>query len=161
MIVPEAATQVYLALGRKWNELSLEDRRNAQRRMYELQVEQESRTAAAHPDRAMLLDRGTIDGAAYWPDGEAAFYRDFQTTEAIEFARYDHIIILETAAAIGIYDGDASNQVRFEGAAEAIENARRLAALWAGHEKVSLVRAEHDLERKIDAVERIVAAYPF
>ena len=159
VVVPEAATQVYLALGRKWNELTLEERRDAQRRMYVLQLSQEADTAARHPALAMLLDRGTIDGAAYWPDGQAAFYRDFGTTESAEFARYDHIIVLETAAAIGIYDGDASNEIRFEGAAEAIENSRMLAALWAGHADVTLVKAEHDLEQKIAAVEAIIAPF--
>lgn len=158
VVVPEAATQVYLALGRKWNELTLDERRDAQRRMYELQLKQEAETAARYPGQAMLLDRGTIDGAAYWPDGEAAFYREFDTTEATEFARYDHILVLETAAAIGIYDGDASNEIRFEGAAEAIENSRKLAALWARHDKVTLVRAERDLKRKIDVVSEIVLA---
>ena len=158
VIVPEAATQYYNALGRKWNQLDLEAQREAQRGIYRLQMEQETRLAARHPDRVMLLDRGSIDGSAYWPDGPAAYWTDLQTTEAIEFARYDRVIILETAAVIGIYDGDTSNAIRFEGAAEAIENSRKLAALWAGHGNLSLVRAEHDLETKIAAVERLIAA---
>jgi predicted ATPase len=157
IVVPEAATQYYSALGRKWNQLDLEQQREAQRSIYRLQIAQEAKFAAMHPDRAMLLDRGTIDGSAYWPDGPSEYWVDLKTTEAAELARYDHIVVLETAAAIGIYDGDASNHIRFEGAAEAIENSRKLAALWAGHAEVTLVRAEHDLQRKIAAVEAIVS----
>lgn len=158
VVVPEAATQYYSALGLRWNQLDLDRQRDAQRGIYRLQREQEDRLAAAHPDRIMLLDRGTIDGSAYWPDGPDAYWVDLNTNEAAELARYDHVIVLETAAVIGLYDGDTSNHVRFEGAAEAIENARKLAALWSGHANITLVKAEHDLERKIAAVERIIAA---
>lgn len=157
VVVPEAATQYYLALGRKWNQLDLERQREAQRGIYRLQLEQESRLAAQFPGRTLLLDRGTIDGSAYWPDGPAAYWTDLGTTEAAELARYDHVIVLETAAVIGLYDGDTSNRIRFEGAAEAIENSRKLASLWAGHDRVSLVKAEIDLEKKIEAVEAILA----
>ena len=156
IVVPEAATQYYTALGRRWNQLDIEQQREAQRGIYRLQIAQEERLAALHPDRVMLLDRGTIDGSAYWPDGPAAYWTDLGTTEDAEFARYSQVIVLETAAVIGVYDGHASNDVRFEGAAEAIENARKLAALWAGHANVTLVRAEPELERKIDAVSRLV-----
>jgi predicted ATPase len=159
IVVPEAATQYYSGLGRKWNQLTLEQQRDAQRAIYRLQLAQEERLRAENPGRVMLLDRGTIDGSAYWPDGPSAYWTDLGTTEDAQFGRYDHVIVLETAAVIGLYDGDASNHVRFEGAAEAIENARKLASLWAGHANVSLVRAEADLARKVDAVAAIVATY--
>ena len=158
IIVPEAATQVYLALGRKWNELTLEERRDAQRQMYELQLSQEAEVAVRHPDRAMLLDRGTIDGAAYWPDGPSDYWRDLGTSEAEQLARYATVIVLETAAVIGLYDGPASNNVRFERAHEAIENATVLAALWSAHPRTHFVPASRELETKVAAVERIVLA---
>jgi predicted ATPase len=157
-LVPEAATQYYTALGRKWNELALDQQRDAQRGIYHLQIEQEQRIANASPGRTLLLDRGTIDGAAYWPDGPAAYWADLGTTEAFELARYDLIVILETSAAIGLYDGDASNQVRFEDAPAAMENARLLERLWSGHARVHAVRAETDLTKKIDAVAALVYA---
>src|SRR6476661_5391894 len=69
VLVPEAATQVYDALQTRWDRLDVEGRRDVQRRIYRLQVEQERRLADAHPDKVLLLDRGTIDGAAYWPEG--------------------------------------------------------------------------------------------
>jgi predicted ATPase len=80
VLVPEAATQVYAALRTRWDRLSLDGRRDVQRRIYRLQVEQEDRLAAEHPGKTLLLDRGTIDGAAYWPEGPADYWRDLGTT---------------------------------------------------------------------------------
>jgi predicted ATPase len=156
--VPEAATQYYRALGKRWDQLDLDRRRDAQRGIFKLQVAQEERFAALHPDRTLLLDRGTIDGAAYWPDGPLDYWRDLGTSEAQQLGRYATVIVLETAAAIGIYDGRASNEIRFEGAKEAIENAKVLAALWAAHPRTHLVPATPKLETKIAAVEEIVLA---
>lgn len=64
VLVPEAATQVYDSLGTRWDRLGLEGRRDVQRRIYRLQIEQEDLLAAQHPGKTLLLDRGTIDGAA-------------------------------------------------------------------------------------------------
>src|SRR3954463_1172939 len=77
-LVPEAATQVYDALQTRWDKLDLAGRRDVQRKIYQLQVDQEDRTAAANPDKILLLDRGTIDGAAYWPEGPDDYWRDVQ-----------------------------------------------------------------------------------
>src|SRR6059058_2304488 len=67
VLVPEAATQVYDALQTRWDRLDVPGRRDVQRKIYRLQVDQEERTLAANPGKILILDRGTIDGAAYWP----------------------------------------------------------------------------------------------
>ncbi len=156
--VPEAATQVYHLLNTRWDKLDLAGRHDAQRRMYRLQVEQEDRTARERPDKILLLDRGTVDGAAYWPEGPENFWSDVATTHARELARYDAVIILETCAAIGLYDNDASNPVRFEDPAGAIEAGKRLVELWSGHRGIHHVSACEILEDKIAAVEEILRA---
>jgi hypothetical protein len=155
-VVPEAATQYYTLLGKRWNQLELAQRREAQRGIYRLQVDQENRTARDHPDEILLLDRGTIDGAAYWPDGPDAYWVDLGSTLPQELARYDRVLVLESAAAVGAYDGDASNPVRFEDARAAIENGKRLASLWAGHPSVTHVAATEEFGRKLEHVEAIV-----
>src|ERR1700733_4341105 len=68
-LVPEAATHVYGALQTRWDRLDLEGKRDVQRRIYRRQLEQEQLSQSQHPDKILLLDRGTLDGAAYWPDG--------------------------------------------------------------------------------------------
>jgi predicted ATPase len=156
IVVPEAATQYYLAIGSRWDRLDLERRREAQRGIFRLQVEQEKRLAELNPDVTLLMDRGTIDGAAYWPDGPAAYWRDLGTSETEQLSRYATVLILESAAAIGLYDGDNSNTVRFEKAAEALENAKLLAALWSAHPRTHLVPATPDIAAKVDRVEQIV-----
>src|SRR5580692_4883172 len=108
ILVPEAATQVYSALQTRWDRLDLEGKRDVQRRIYHHQRQQEDRAATAHPDKILLLDRGTIDGAAYWPEGPDAYWHDLGTTLSFELTRYDSVIWMQTSAALGIYDGDAS-----------------------------------------------------
>jgi predicted ATPase len=151
-LVPEAATQVYTMLNTRWDRLAIEERRDAQRLIYRTQVAQELRIAEAHPDRHLLLDRGTIDGAAYWPDGPDAYWRDLNTSIDVQLARYAAVLLLETAAVLGIYDGDASNRVRFEDADAAIAAQRTLLALWRGHPRLVEVSASPSLEAKIDRV---------
>jgi predicted ATPase len=152
VVIPEAATQIYTRLNTRWDKLDLEGRRNAQRAMYRLQLEQEAAFAARYPDRVLLHDRGTIDGAAYWPEGPAAFWVDVGTTHAAELARYDAILWLETAAALGIYDGDASNAVRFEDPKAAIASGEALLTLWGDHPSVRHIGAFMNLDDKIAAV---------
>ena len=156
ILVPEAATQVYAMLNTRWDRLDLEGRREVQRRIYQVQLEQEGRVAAAHPDKALLLDRGTIDGAAYWPDGPDDYWRDLGTNLADELARYDHVIWLETSAVLGAYDGDESNFCRFEDAAGAIRSGELLKQLWSGHPRLQLVSAYGALADKVAAVEAAI-----
>ena len=105
-----------------------------------------------------LLDRGTIDGAAYWPDGADAYWIDLQTRHEIELSRYATVLWLETAAALGIYDGAASNAVRFEDAAGAVASGRQLLDLWGAHSDLHHVGAFVNLDDKIAAVIEILNA---
>jgi predicted ATPase len=156
--VPEAATQVYADLQTRWDRLDLNGRYDAQRRIYHLQVEQEERLARAYPNHILLLDRGTIDGAAYWPDGPEAYWRDLETTLERELARYDAVIWMETAAALGhdFYDGDSSNTCRFEDAPAAIESGKLLARLWHKHPKLMHLPAYPTIEEKVAAVDQLL-----
>ncbi len=155
-LVPEAATQVYDALRTRWDRLDLAGRRDVQRRIYHLQIEQEQRLAAEHPGKVLLLDRGTIDGAAYWPEGPDDYWRDLGTTLDAQLARYDRVVWMQTCAAIGAYDGDASNSCRFEDADAAIASGNLLAMLWSGHPKLIKVDAFADLDEKVRAVRRVL-----
>jgi predicted ATPase len=157
-LVPEAATQVYTLLQTRWDKLDFEGRRAAQRQMYRLQIDQESRLAAAAQSagKSLLLDRGTIDGAAYWPDGPDDFWRDVGTTRQRELNRYDAVVLLDTCARLGLYDGDQSNFCRFEDADAAIASTEFLKQLWAGHPHLHFVEAYPKLEDKIAAVESLV-----
>ena len=152
VLVTEAATQVYTMLQTRWDQLDLEGRRDVQRRIYHLQVEQEERFSREHPDKTLLLDRGTIDGAAYWPEGPQDYWRDLGTHADREIARYDAVILLETCAALGLYDGADSNFCRFEDAQAALLASERLKHLWSPHPRVRYVGASPRLEDKLAQV---------
>jgi predicted ATPase len=154
--VPEAATQVYDHLQTRWDRLDLPGRRDVQRRIYRLQRQQEDALAREHPRKILLLDRGTIDGAAYWPEGPDDYWQDLGTTAEIELARYDTVLWLETAAALGIYDGDSSNPCRFEDPATAVASGQLLQHLWRPHQNLRHIGAFADLADKLAAVREIL-----
>jgi predicted ATPase len=154
--VPEAATQIYDLLQTRWDRLDITGRRDVQRRIYHLQREQEDALAAEHPDKILLLDRGTIDGAAYWPEGADDYWRELGTTTGRELARYDAVIWLQTSATLGLYDHDASNPCRFEHPEAAIASGELLKRLWSGHQRLVTVGAYRDLGEKVAAVMMIV-----
>jgi predicted ATPase len=156
VVVPEAATQVYSKARTRWDLVDAIGRRELQRQIYFLQRRQEDLFAARHPNRILLLDRGTIDGAAYWPDGPEAYWADLGTSLAAELARYDHVVWMQTAAAIGIYDGSDSNACRFEDAAAAVASGEVLARLWSGHPHFHRNAAYRSLDDRIAEVRKML-----
>jgi predicted ATPase len=156
VLIPEAATQVYAALNTRWDRLDLLGRRDAQRQIYRLQRRQEDHHFSLHSNTTLLLDRGTIDGAAYWPEGPDAYWQDLGTSHEAELARYDMVIWMQTSAALGLYDGDASNTCRFEDPQAAIRSGEHLSQLWGKHPNLKSVQAYPSLSDKIDAVEKIL-----
>jgi predicted ATPase len=154
--VPEAATQVYDALQTRWDLLDIEGRRDVQRRIYALQIEQEERISREHPDKILILDRGTIDGAAYWPEGAQAYWQELGTSAEAELSRYDMVIWLETCATLNLYDGHRSNARRFESPEAAIESGRLLFTLWQPHPNLHHVAACLTIEKKLATVAAIL-----
>jgi len=102
--------------------------RATQRAIYYVQRELE---AIATPGAAITLcDRGTVDGAAYWP-GPGELWTEVGSTIAAELARYDVVIHLRTPPANGGYNHQ--NPLRLESAAEARAIDVRIAEVWAPH----------------------------
>jgi predicted ATPase len=161
VLVPEAATQVYERLQTRWDRLDLPGRCQVQRRIYHLQVQQERELAEKHPGKILLLDRGTVDGSAYWPQGPEDYWLDLGTTLEAELRRYDRVIWLETCAVLeGAYDGHESNPCRFEDRASAIASGQLLLRLWSRHPHLARVPAQRTLERKVDEVARLLGHPP-
>ena len=154
--VPEAATQVYERSRTRWDRLDVAGRRDVQRRIYQLQIEQEERAAREHEDKTLLLDRGTVDGAAYWPDGPEDYWRALGIAPERELSRYDAVIWMQSCAAVGAYDGAATYPVRFEDAAAALACDENLRAVWAGHRRFVTVDACETMEEKVRRVEGVL-----
>jgi predicted ATPase len=135
------------------------NRRAAQRAIFYIERELE-RLARAEPRTALVLcDRGSVDGAAYWPGPEAEMWAELQTTREAEFARYATVIHLATPPAGNGYDH--SNPLRTETAAEALAIDARIRQVWSGHPRVlDVPHAGHFLDKVSIALEHIRAELP-
>lgn len=159
VVVPEAATLLFAGGFPRATEASAQ--RCAQRAIFHVQRNLEDVQSARFPDRILLCDRGTIDGAAYWPVDQArGFFDDVGTTEADELERYDAVLFFESAAVGGIAI-EGGNPIRNESLVRATELDARLRALWSKHPRFVLVPHDTSFVRKImrglGALEALVA----
>lgn len=148
VVVPESATILFAGgFPRVPDSFA---RQATQRAIFGVQRSLEDVQAALYPDRVQLCDRGTIDGAAYWPDGPDDFFARMGSTHADELARYDAVIFFETAA-VGDIAVEGGNRYRTESNGEAIELDRRLRELWRPHPRFHHVPHDRSFLRKITA----------
>ncbi|MFM7103556.1 MAG: AAA family ATPase [Verrucomicrobiota bacterium] len=146
VVVPESATILFSGgfprsrnRGAVWS---------AQKAIYHVQRNLEDVQSAMFPQRVLLCDRGTLDGAAYWPGPVGGFFSAMETTVEAELARYDAVIFFETAAAGGMAI-EGGNPVRNESNQEAVRLDRKLRRLWERHERFILVPHNPSFFKKI------------
>jgi predicted ATPase len=158
VLVPEAATLLFS--GGFPRDADMVARKAAQCAIYHVQRNLEKVQSARFPDRILLCDRGTIDGAAYWPDETTSFFDAVETTEEQELSHYDAVIFFESAAVGGIAI-EGGNPTRIETNPEAVDIDRKLRALWSKHPRFTIVRHNPSFFKKITfalaALESIVA----
>ncbi|MFM7605419.1 MAG: AAA family ATPase [Prosthecobacter sp.] len=146
VLVPEAATMVFSGgFPRSTQPLAVHA---AQRAIYEVQRNLEDVQAALYPDRVLLCDRGTVDGAAYWPGEPHHFFDEIGSTLERELARYDAVIFFESAA-VGGMGIEGGNPIRNESLEKAVELDGKLRALWMKHPKFVLVPHNPSFFKKI------------
>jgi predicted ATPase len=146
VIVPEAATILFAGgfpRAQQWDA-----NRAAQSAIFHVQRNLEDVQAALYPERTLLCDRGTVDGAAYWYDGEEAFFHTVGTTLDAELARYDAVVFFETAAVAGL-SIEGGNPVRNESLSQAVALDRRLRTLWSRHPRFTLIEHHSSFLKKI------------
>jgi predicted ATPase len=157
VIVPEAATILFQGgFPRSFEPRAL---RIAQTTIFHVQRSLEDVQAAIYPGRTLLCDRGTVDGAAYWPDGAGHYFAAVGTTLEDELRRYGAVIFFETAAA-GNRPIEGGNPMRIESQERAVELDRKLRALWSRHPRFIFVPHNPSFFKKISfglaALESIV-----
>lgn len=108
---------------------SSEQKKAAQRAIFHVQRELEASVAPGSA-AVVLCDRGTVDGAAYWP-GPEPFWAAVGTTQAAEVSRYAAVVHLRTPSAENGYT--QTNPLRIESPAEAAAIDERIARVWNGH----------------------------
>jgi predicted ATPase len=100
--------------------------------------------------RGIICDRGTMDGAAYWPKSRENFLEQMKTNLDTEFARYDLVVHMESPNSNGGYDH--SNPLRTETAKEARTLDRRIQQVWRGHPRQILVPHRRSFMEKVETV---------
>jgi len=148
VIVPEAATMLFSGGFPRDGIAAVQ--RSAQTAIFHVQRNLEDIQRATYPSRVLLCDRGTVDGAAYWPDDPQDFFASVGTTLQAELARYDEVIFLETAA-VGGMGIEGGNPTRIESMDQAVAIHRALLALWSQHPRFTFVPHDPSFLRKITA----------
>jgi len=120
-------------------------RRAAQRAIFYVQRELEA-TAEGTNSALVLCDRGTVDGAAYWP-GPDELWPAVGTTRDEQIARYHAVIHLRTPLADGGYN--LLNPLRIETALEAAMIDARIAEHWMSHPRRFVVEASSSFLAKV------------
>jgi predicted ATPase len=146
-IVPEAAT---LLFGHGLDRQDSGDRaRLLQRSIYRMQVGLEEIFRGFYSDRLLICDRGTLDGLAYWPDGEAGYFTAIESSFEREAARYQAVIFFQSAAIHG-EDVKSNNPYRSEDSQTARALDDRLHRVWERHPNFHYIPTEASFMRKIN-----------
>ena len=146
VIVPEAATILFQGGFPRSREVAAGT--FAQTAIFHVQRNLEDVQASLFPGRTLLCDRGTVDGAAYWPKGDGDFFAAAGTSLAAELKPYHAVIFFETAA-VGGTSIEGGNPMRNESLEEAIELDGRLRNLWSQHPRFTLVPHNASFFKKI------------
>ncbi|MCB1063879.1 MAG: AAA family ATPase [Verrucomicrobiae bacterium] len=146
VIVPEAATMMFTGGFPRYSELDAV--RSAQLAIYHVQRNLEDIQATKYPERILLCDRGTVDGAAYWPEQDGDFFEALDTSLEDELARYDGVIFFESAA-VGGLGIEGGNPARRESLEEAVALDTKLRHYWSQHPRFVVVHHNQSFFKKI------------
>ena len=127
-LVPEAATMIFSG-GFPRKDGSREHVETAQRLIYFSSLHLEDLAMATSKADLIVCDRGTVDGAVYWPGGIEDFFASMGTTLDAELARYD-AVIHSPAVGCGVYQ---STRVRTETLEVASQIDRKILKIWEKH----------------------------
>ena len=153
VVVPEAATMLFSGgFPRHKIDAAL---KATQYTVYSVQRNLENIIRHKYPNRTLLCDRGTIDGAAYWPEGEESFYKALKITREEEYKRYDAVIFFESAA-VGGDSIEGCNQARIESNKEAIEINEKLKNIWRHHPNFHYISHDKSFFKKISAAIKLL-----
>jgi predicted ATPase len=154
VIVPETATMLFLGGFPRLGEWQA--RAATQRAIFHAQVALEDIQGAHYPNRILLCDRGTIDGAAFWPSkAPEGFFEALHTSLDEQLARYDAVIFFESAA-VGDISIEGGNPTRTETNEQARTLDMRLRALWSKHPNFHFIPHRDSFFAKLqDGLERL------
>jgi hypothetical protein len=152
VVLPEAAGIVFG--GGFPRNSSIGGRQAAQRAIFRVQRELERLALEEGTAAIILCDRGTLDGAAYWPGEPESFFRENETSQEAEMARYGAVIELRTPLESNGYNH--ANALRIESAREAAAIDASILNLWNDHPHRHVVESTSEFLEKAARVVALV-----
>lgn len=161
IIVPEAATMIFSGGFPRYEQIDA--RRSTQKTIYAIQQNLEDVQSRRYPNRTLLCDRGTLDSAAYWPDGPEDFFEVMNTSLEAELQRYDAVIFFESAAVGKKEVIEGGNPTRNESIEEAARLDRELREIWSHHPRFYHIANNQSFIKKIttaiDCILKVMQVY--
>ncbi len=154
-LVKEAATMIY-AGGFPRTDNSPEHVYCVQRIIYFLTNELEGLgEKTANKDAKLLIcDRGSVDGAVYWPGGMDDFFKKMNTTREAQLARYDYVIHLSPPLKSSFYK--QQDVLRTESYEESFKVDERILQVWDGHPNRLIIAKEADYLEKAKIIKDFI-----
>lgn len=150
-VVPEAASILYR--GGFPRRATPQGKKHVQRAICFTQRELEDLIEGEAKSEIVVCDRGSLDGAAYWPTGGREFFESIRTSREAELARYHWVIHLDTADQDSF---DTTNPIRTESHKEALDLNEKIKEAWAGHPQRIVISHESDFLTKIAKAKAVV-----
>lgn len=145
VILPEAATILWH--GGFPRRDTVPARRAAQRAIVRVQLELQRMALEEGTPSLIVCDRGTLDGAAYWPGDADEYYAELGINRDHELARYAAVIHMQPPPR---QHGYQQTLTRPESAEQAAVADERILAAWAGHPRRLMIPSDADFLRKIE-----------
>ena len=103
--------------------------------------------------KIMVCDRGSIEGAVYWPKGPEDFFKSMHSSLEAELARYDAVLHLSPPSNPAFYQ---STHVRTETLDKAFEIDRKILKMWEKHPNRLVVGGTEHFFEKAEAIKNFV-----
>jgi len=103
--------------------------------------------------KLMVCDRGSLDGAIYWPYGPEDFLKVMGTTVEAEYQQYYAVIHMSPPREAKYYQNTA---VRTENLERALQIDADILKLWAGHKRHIVIPESNDYVKKALIVRNVI-----
>lgn len=155
VILPESASIIFG--GGFWRLPSMTAKMAAQRAIFHVQREMEALVCEEYNWEIGLCDRGTLDGLAYWPSDEAAFWKMSQSSLEQEYSHYYAVIHMRTPDDLSGYNH--VNPLRIETAVQSKIIDNKIAAIWNKHPRYVEVESQISFVDKADLALKLIKKF--
>lgn len=148
-VVPEAATILFE--GGFPRPAGAPGARLLQHTIYHVQRNMEEIHALQDVGLPHICDRGTLDGAAYWPGGLERFLGAMETSITSEYSRYEAVLFLQTSAYDeSTYPIDNPHRIESPKRSRLVDDS--LVKIWENHPSFHFIGHEKNFYEKVAVV---------